>query len=158
MVRAPLKKKSTHAESSSPKQASSRRKSSGRSLHSHRPTLPTQIECREASCENLATTGQYCRMHYIKNWRRIKLKEAILLDGRLQRYIAELVDKYPDKYIEAIQHDLQTDDTFSLIILEFEIPQNDEEFDDMDSGNGVDAYSSEPLRTPPDFEGGNEGF
>ena len=65
--------------------------------------------CREIACEGLSTTAGYCRLHYIKNWRKIKRKEIILKEGKLNQYIEELVAKYPDKYIEAIRQDLATD-------------------------------------------------
>src|SRR3954449_3423286 len=32
--------------------------------------------CREIACEGLATSGGYCRLHYIKNWKKIKRKEV----------------------------------------------------------------------------------
>jgi hypothetical protein len=28
-------------------------------------------KCREEDCEKEATTGEYCRLHYIKNWYNI---------------------------------------------------------------------------------------
>ena len=39
--------------------------------------------CREVACEGLGTTAGYCRLHYIKNWRKIKRKEVILKEGKL---------------------------------------------------------------------------
>src|SRR5690606_34235202 len=49
------------------------------------------IICREVGCESLATSGGYCRLHYIRNWKRIKRRELILKEGKLNRYIEELV-------------------------------------------------------------------
>ncbi len=54
-------------------------------------------ECLEKGCENLRTTQQYCRLHYIANWYDIKRKREILKEGMLQEYIEELISKYPPK-------------------------------------------------------------
>ncbi len=107
--------------------------------------------CREISCESSSSTAGYCRLHYIKNWKKIKRKELILREKKLNQYIEELVSKYPDKYIEAIKNDLADEVAFSKVIYDLElddsvddIPADDEadeaiidnikrEFDDSDS-------------------------
>lgn len=88
--------------------------------------------CREVVCELAATTGDYCRLHYIKNWKRIKRKEMILKEGKLNRYIEELVAKYPDKYIEAIRTDLANDKDFAKVVSDLELDEAVDDFD-MDS-------------------------
>ena len=85
--------------------------------------------CREVACESLATTSGYCRLHYIKNWKKIKRKELILKEGKLNQYIEELVAKYPDKYIEAIKMDLSTNKEFSKVITDLELDESVEDFD-----------------------------
>ena len=85
--------------------------------------------CRESSCENLATTKGYCRLHYIQNWKKIKRKEMILKEGKLNQYVEELVSKYPDKYIEVIRQDLATEVNFNKVIHDLEL---DESIDDLD--------------------------
>ncbi len=85
--------------------------------------------CRENGCENFATTKGYCRLDYIKNWKKIKRKEMILKEGKLNQYIEELVSKYPDKYIEVIRQDLSTEVNFTKVIHDLEL---DETIDDLD--------------------------
>ncbi|NDG84717.1 MAG: hypothetical protein EBX52_06720 [Proteobacteria bacterium] len=85
--------------------------------------------CRESGCENQATTKGYCRLDYIKNWKKIKRKEMILKEGKLNQYIEELVSKYPDKYIEVIRQDLSTEVNFTKVIHDLEL---DETMDDLD--------------------------
>ena len=85
--------------------------------------------CRETNCENQATTKGYCRLDYIKNWKKIKRKEMILKEGKLNQYIEELVSKYPDKYIEVIRQDLSTEVNFTKVIHDLEL---DESIDDLD--------------------------
>ncbi len=93
--------------------------------------------CREVACEGLSTTAGYCRLHYIKNWKKIKRKELILKEKKLNQYIEELVAKYPDKYIEAIRQDLASDRDFAKVITDLDL---DESIDDFDvEGESVDA-------------------
>lgn len=85
--------------------------------------------CREVACEGLATTAGYCRLHYIKNWKKIKRKEQILSEGKLNQYIEELVLKYPDKYIEAIRQDLSSEKEFAKVIYDLDLDESVDEFD-----------------------------
>lgn len=93
--------------------------------------------CRETACENFATTKGYCRLHYIQNWKKIKRKEMILKEGKLNQYVEELVSKYPDKYIEVIRQDLSTEVNFNKVIHDLEL---DESIDDLDyDGDSIDS-------------------
>jgi hypothetical protein len=80
--------------------------------------------CREIGCELLAVAKGYCRLHYLKNWSRIQNKEVILRDGRLKNYIEELVNKYPDKYLEVIRKDLAFENEFAKVIADLEIVES----------------------------------
>ncbi len=102
----------------------------GRSLEAS-----TEAVCREVACEGLGTTAGYCRLHYIKNWRKIKRKEVILKEGKLNIYIEELVAKYPEKYLEAIRSDLTNDKEFANVIHDLDL---DESIDDFE-GEGSDS-------------------
>lgn len=84
--------------------------------------------CREVACELIATTRSYCRLHYIKNWKRIQRKDIIMREGKLIQYIEELVSKYPDKYIEAIRADLVNEQDFAKVINDLEIDESIDEF------------------------------
>lgn len=90
--------------------------------------------CREVGCDALAVMAGYCRAHYIKNWKKIKRKEMILREKKLNRYIEELVAKYPDKYIEAIREDLANDKAFSKVVTDLELGESVDDFD-SDSEN-----------------------
>lgn len=109
--------------------------------------------CREVACETLATSGGYCRLHYIKNWKKIKRKELILKEKKLNQYIEELVAKYPDKYIEAIKQDLSDEKSFSKVIYDLEL---DESIDDIDVGEDSDEEIIENIKR--DFEDGDTDF
>jgi hypothetical protein len=108
--------------------------------------------CREVACEGLSTTAGYCRLHYIKNWKKIKRKELILKEGKLNQYIEELVAKYPDKYIEAIRQDLASDKDFAKVIYDLDL---DEGIDDFEvEGESVDNLIDTIKR---DFDDEGEG-
>ena len=106
--------------------------------------------CRELACEMLATSATYCRMHYIKNWKRIKAKEVLLQEGKLDRYIGELVAKYPDKYLESIRQDLQSDRDFLKVVRDLEIVDTsldeDEAAADSDSSTEAEPYMGSMRR------------
>lgn len=108
--------------------------------------------CREVACELMSTTGGYCRMHYIKNWKRIKRKEMILKERKLNHYIEELVSKYPDKYIEAIRQDLANEKDFAKVISDLEIDESLEEFEN-DNAPQVEENLIDNLKRDFDDEG-----
>jgi hypothetical protein len=93
------------------------------------PRLSAEEMCREVACESLCTAGGYCRLHYIKNWKKIKRKELILKEGKLNQYIEELVAKYPDKYIEAIRSDLNDDKAFASVIHDLDLDESTDDFE-----------------------------
>ncbi len=69
---------------------------------------------------------------------KIKRKQLILKEKKLNRYIEELVSKYPDKYIEAIRLDLNSDKDFAKVITDLDL---DETVDDFE----MDAEAAESL-------------
>jgi hypothetical protein len=110
--------------------------------------------CREVACEGLATSGGYCRLHYIKNWKKIKRKELILREKKLNQYIEELVAKYPDKYIEAIRQDLANDKDFAKVIYDLDLDEGVDDFD-VEGGDSVDSLIDTIKR---DFDDEGESF
>jgi len=83
--------------------------------------------CREPGCEHELLLSGYCRLHYIKNWRKVKRKEAILASGQLNNYVEELVSKYPDKYLDVIRLDLATEKDWVKVVVDLELESSDEE-------------------------------
>jgi hypothetical protein len=110
--------------------------------------------CREVACEGLATSAGYCRLHYIKNWKKIKRKEVILREKKLNQYIEELVAKYPDKYIEAIRQDLANDKDFAKVIYDLDLDEGMDDFD-VEGGDSVDSLIDTIKR---DFEDEGDAF
>lgn len=111
---------------------------------------PNSNHCREVACESLASASGYCRLHYIKNWKKIKRKETIMKEGRLNQYIEELVAKYPEKYLEAIRVDLANDKEFVKVIRDLEL---DESIDDFEGENESVEGIVENIRRDMDDDG-----
>jgi hypothetical protein len=84
--------------------------------------------CRESSCDQEIILAGFCRLHYIKNWRKIKRKEAILATGQLNNYVEELVSKYPDKYLDVIRQDLGSEKDWSKVVVDLELDSTEDEF------------------------------
>lgn len=64
--------------------------------------------CKEEGCHNSQTTTGYCRLHYLKNWKKIKKKAERAAAERLNKYVERMVRQFPDKYVEEIKKDLRT--------------------------------------------------
>ena len=109
--------------------------------------------CREIACESSSSTAGYCRLHYIKNWKKIKRKELILREKKLNQYIEELVSKYPDKYIEAIKQDLADETAFSKVIYDLEL---DEGVDEVPSDDDSDEQVIDSIKR--EFDDGDTDF
>lgn len=90
-------------------------------------SLAKKNRCREPGCDHDFSLQGYCRLHYIKNWRRIKRKESILASGQLNNYVEELVSKYPDKYLDVIRQDLASEKEWSKAVVDLELEGSDED-------------------------------
>jgi len=144
------KAKSVNLKKSGSKGASS--KGVGRSSGAFEGVVETV--CREVACEGLSTSGGYCRLHYIKNWKKIKRKETILQEKKLDQYIEELVSKYPDKYIEAIRQDLANDKDFAKVIHDLDLDEGSDDFD----GEGGESMDSLIDTIKRDFDDDSDAF
>ncbi len=132
-----------------PKKSDARRHAGASRLHQD------DRYCREVACESLSTTGGYCRMHYIKNWKLIQRKRLIISEGHLNRFIEELVSKYPDKYLEAIRGDMLTLKDFTKVINDLEIEEPVDDSFDEDAESSADNTIDHIRR---EFEGEGEAF
>lgn len=80
-----------------------------------------RVYCKVKECDQLLAVGVYCRYHYLLLWKKIQLRKKILVDGKLEKYIEDLTNRYPDKYIEMIRKDLKTEKDFLAAVQELEI-------------------------------------
>lgn len=63
--------------------------------------------CREEGCQNAQTTGGYCRLHYLRNWRKIKVEQQRGAAKRLNSYIERMSRQFPDRFVDEIKKDLR---------------------------------------------------
>ncbi len=95
-------------------------------------------ECVVRGCDNPSTSAGYCRYHYIKLWKDVKKKEAILSEGKLAKMIEELVRKYPMKYVESIISDLADDKAFYGVLKELDIEADESDLDTFEDDDLLD--------------------
>lgn len=65
--------------------------------------------CIEPGCKNAQTTKDFCRLHYLKNWKKIKDVEQKKAADRLNKYVDGIVKKFPDRYVDVIRREIRTD-------------------------------------------------
>jgi len=116
-------------------------KNSGKSVE----RFDVKGNCRVIGCNSPATTGGYSRTCYIKYWKQIKQKEEIIKQGTLERFLRELVEKYPDRVLLAIHHDLNSEEAYAQMIRELDLYGGIDELeheapitDDDHSDNNID--------------------
>jgi hypothetical protein len=63
--------------------------------------------CIEPGCKNVQTTKDYCRLHYLKNWRKIRDHAQKKAAERLNKYVEGICKKYPEKYIDVIRREIR---------------------------------------------------
>jgi len=64
--------------------------------------------CIEPGCKNAQTTKDYCRLHYLRNWKKIKEANQKKAVDRLNKYVEGICKKYPDRYVEVIRREMKT--------------------------------------------------
>ena len=84
--------------------------------------------CGEEDCRNQQTTMGYCRLHYLKNWKKIREKQRKKSVDNLNKYVDHIMQKNPDNYVETIKHDLRHAGRFQQRAEEF---ASDEDFNDV---------------------------
>ncbi len=64
--------------------------------------------CIEPGCKNAQTTEDFCRLHYLKNWRQIKESTQKKAADKLNKYVEGICDRHPDKYVDVIRREIKT--------------------------------------------------
>lgn len=83
-----------------------------------------RLYCKVRDCDELSIVDGYCRFHYLRLWKKIQLRKKILADGKLDKYIEDLTQRYPDKFVEMIRNDLRTEKDFLAAINELDIDES----------------------------------
>ena len=64
--------------------------------------------CKEEGCHNTQTASGYCRLHYLKNWKKLKKKAEKAAAEKLNKYVERMMRQYPNRYVDEIKKDLRT--------------------------------------------------
>jgi hypothetical protein len=70
--------------------------------------MPKIKICTEPGCKNTQTTKHLCRLHYLKNWKKLKEESQKKAADRLNRYVEGLCKKNPERYMDQIRRDIRT--------------------------------------------------
>lgn len=98
--------------------------------------------CRVRDCDQVANVEGHCRYHYLLLWKKIQIRKNILEDNKLEKYIEDLTNRYPDKFLEMIRKDMKSEKDFMSAIQELEIDES--ALNDMDGADDdVQSFADE---------------
>lgn len=63
--------------------------------------------CKEEDCQNAQTTAGYCRLHYLRNWKRLKEEKQKVSAERLNKYVDRMSRRFPGRYVDEIKKELR---------------------------------------------------
>ena len=99
------------------------------------------VLCRVRDCDQKAVVESFCRYHYLLLWKKIQMRNKILEGDKFNRYVSELVDRYPDKFLDIVRRDLSTEKDFFTALGEMGVADplqedaNDDDFSDDSTSN-----------------------
>lgn len=116
--------------------------------------MPRIRICKEKECKNEQTTSGYCRLHYLRNWKKVKAEQKKKAAKNLNRYIDSIMRRNPDRYIDEIKKDVRSSRFDEKIEETFGSPQSSEEnwslFDNSTSEEDLKDII-EQLKVDKDF-------
>ncbi len=110
--------------------------------------------CKVHDCDEAAVIDGHCRLHYIMYWKRNKNKTKILDGAKLDKYIEELTQRYPDKYLEMLRKDLSSEKDFNGIIVEMDADDNEDAESEEDDNRFIEEVRGGVPSTTDDDDGG----
>ena len=90
-------------------------------------------KCHYKECAHQATTGKFCRLHYMMTWQKTKNLSRESKEKMLDRYIKAITKKFPDDYLDVIKKDLSSEESFKKSV-------NDLDLEDMSDLDFLDDY------------------
>ena len=97
--------------------------------------------CAMENCASKAVAEEYCRLHYLATWKERKKLNKLKGEEKLDRYIQQLVKKFPDSHLEVLRKELSSTEDISTLIDNIE---EGDEFDDF--GVDIDEDTLKALR------------
>lgn len=68
--------------------------------------------CKEQGCFNQATTAGFCRFHYLKNWKKLRVERQKKASKNLNRYIDNILRNDPDQALAKLKYDIRSEISF----------------------------------------------
>lgn len=97
--------------------------------------------CKDKGCHNAQTTEGFCRLHYLRSWKKLQAEKKKKAAKNLNRYVESILKRYPDRYVEQIKKDIRSKDFEDRIESSFKPEEepvsvleqgaSDEELDDI---------------------------
>ncbi|MBI3019592.1 MAG: hypothetical protein HYY61_06870 [Deltaproteobacteria bacterium] len=88
-------------------------------------------KCHYKACAHSATTGKFCRLHYMMTWQKTKKLSLETKEKMLDRYIKAITKKYPDDYLEVLKKDLSSEESFKKSVHDLDL-ENMSDLDFLD--------------------------
>ncbi|MFO1519037.1 MAG: hypothetical protein U1F57_05150 [bacterium] len=63
--------------------------------------------CKETDCVSEQTTDGFCRLHYLKNWKKIRTDKKKKSLRSLNKYIDNIIKNDPDRYVDTLKDNLR---------------------------------------------------
>ncbi len=63
--------------------------------------------CRESGCMTEQTTDGFCRLHYLKNWKKIRTEKKKKSLRSLNKYVDNIIKNDPDHYVDTLKENLR---------------------------------------------------
>lgn len=82
--------------------------------------------CAEADCKSEAVSHGFCRLHYIANWKHLRLNKQVKAERRLNAYVDRLTKKYPADYLDKIKEGLENEEKFKQTVNELDLEADSE--------------------------------
>lgn len=79
--------------------------------------------CKERDCHNAQTTQGYCRLHYLKNWKKLQTEKRGRATKSLNRYVDSILKRHPDRYMDQIKKDIRSKDFDEKVETAFGLPE-----------------------------------
>lgn len=87
------------------------------------PTTKSESKryCESEGCKSMAASKGYCRLHYITNWKLIRLNDHLKAEKRLNAYVEKLAEKYPKDWMEKIKEGVEDESKFRQTVEELDV-------------------------------------
>jgi hypothetical protein len=63
--------------------------------------------CKESNCVSEQTAQGFCRLHYLKNWKKIRTDKKKKSLRSLNNYIENIMKRSPENYVDTLKEGLR---------------------------------------------------